>query len=110
MIKNVFAYGFDNLTLKARLHKADYTSCQWVVEGKNYDDLGVDFTTIFNNVAQCGDAVLCHEENIDGVIYVNTNLTISKPITYNPRVYILCDSLKKILVWNGFSKSKLTLS
>ena len=106
LINNEFAYGFDNLTLKARFNQSNYSSCKWVVEGKNANDIGVNFTIIFNTMAPCGEAAPCYED-VGGTIYVNTNLTISKPITYNPRVHILCGIKNKIVIWNGFSKSRL---
>ena len=107
LINNEFAYGFDNLTLKARFIKPNKSNCEWVVEGKKANDLGVDSTIIFNNMAQCGEAAPCHEENVGGFIYVNTNITISKPITYNVHAHVLCGFDDKFAIWNGFSKSRL---
>ena len=92
--------------MKARFIKPNENNCEWFVEGKNANDLGVDFTIIFNTVAPCGEAAPCYEEDVGGVIYVNTYITISKPITYNLRVGILCGIFNEIISWNGFSISK----
>ena len=93
--------------MKARFIKPNESNCEWIVEGKNANDLGVDFTIIFNTVAPCGEAAPCYEEDVGGVIYVNTNITISKPITYNVHAYVLCGIMYKTPIWNGFSKSEL---
>ena len=93
--------------MKDRFNQSNTSSCEWVVEGKNANDLGVDFTIIFNTVAPCGVAAPCYEEHVGGVIYVNTYITISKPITYNVHAHVLCGIKDKIAIWNGFSKSEL---
>ena len=92
--------------MKARFNKLNYTYCDWIVEGKDQDENEVVSTYIFNKFAQCNDVAPCYEEDVGDVIYINTNLTISEPITYDPRVSITCNHFTKILSWNGFSKSK----
>ena len=93
--------------MKAWFNRPNQSICEWIVEGKIANDLGVDFTVIFNTVTSCGEGAPCYEEDVGGVIYVNTNLTISKPITYNVHAYVLCGIEDKIAIWNGFSKSEL---
>ena len=107
LMNNEFAYGFDNLTFKARFNKMNYTDCGWVVEWKHYEENEFNFVVIFNSLAQCNDAAPCYEEDVYDAIYINTELTISKPITYDPRISIICNRFSQILSWNGFSKSRL---
>ena len=83
-----------------------YTQCVWVVKGKENGDLGVDSLVIFNKNIKCGDALPCRGENFDGITIVITELIISKPITYNLDVYIICDNNANVLSWHGVSKSK----
>ena len=92
--------------MKARFNKLSYTYCNWVIEGKDQVENDVDYTVIFNEFAQCNNVAPCYEEHVGDDIYINTNLTISEPITYDPRVFIVCDEFYEILNWNGFSKSK----
>ena len=94
--------------MKARFDKQNYTSCDWVIKGKDQDENNVHYTVIFNKVAHCNDVAPCYEEDVGDAIYINTNLTISEPITYDPRVFIVCDYFNNILNWNGFSKSKFS--
>ena len=107
LVGNVFAYGFDNLTLRGRFQKMDYTQCVWVVKDKENRDLGVDsLVIIFNKNIKCGNALPCHGENFDGSTIVITELIISKPITYNLDVYIICNKNTNVFSWHGISKSK----
>ena len=106
MINNEFAYGFNNLTLKARFNKLNYTNCEWVIDGKDRDENEIHSTVIFNSFGQCKDIALCYEEDVGDAVYINTNLTISEPITFDPRVSIVCNQFHEIFCWKGFSKSK----
>ena len=108
LIKNEFAYGFDNLTLKARFDKTNYKQCNWVIVGKSPIDLGVDTSVIFNSFAPCGRALPCYEEDVASLTYINTNLTISNPIDYSVNALIACDDVRNVVIWNGFPKSKFS--
>ena len=73
LINNEFANGFDNLTLKARFDKTNFTQCYWVIVGKSPIDLGVDTIVIFTNYISYGRALPCYKEDV-------TSLTSSTPI------------------------------
>ena len=79
-----------------------------MIEGKSPIDLGVDSILIFSRHVACGLALPCYKEDVAGVTYINTNLTISNPINYSINASVACDNVRTLLIWYGVSKSKLS--
>ena len=110
LTNNVFAYGFHNLTLKARFPKINYQQCNWYVKGRSLANLGVNTFVIFSPFISCGRALPCYEEDVANVTYINTDLTISNPINYSIFAWVECDSVQTQLIWIGVPKSKFYCS